>query len=475
MRQRRAPLTATLVSLALLVAACGGGDDARAPAGTSPGTDATTSSPAGPDLSDDVTLATEGYIWGYPLVVTMRTMQRLGQLTGVNRLLWGEQLAGPSTRLIVAPNRDTIYSIAVLDLRGEPMALTVPEITDRYYTYQFLDAWTESFAYVGTRATGGGAGTWVVTPPGWEGELPDGAQRIESATPQVFLLGRYLVDDEADIANVLAYRDQVRLEPLSTLTGATPAPAAPPLEPPVGSAQEVSRAGIAFWDELGHALAVNPPATDRQRALLAELERLGVGPGREPSTEVTDPEVLEALAEGVTRGDATIEEAAEGVSDQVNGWRVNLDVGRYGDDLRLRAAVAHIGWGANVPEEAVYPVSRADVDGVAYSGANRYLLHFDAGQLPPVDAFWSLSMYGEDNFFAENVAGRYAIGDRTQGLRYNDDGSLDLFLQHDPPAGNESNWLPAPQGEFNLMLRFYLPQEEILTGAYEIPPVEQVG
>ena len=156
---------------------------------------------------------------GYPLVVSTRTFQRLAGLFGVNSLLWQSSLAGPKSRIIVAPNRDTLYSVAVLNIRSEPMVLTLPAVTDRYYTYQLLDAWTESFAYIGTRATKGRAGTWVITPPGWKGEVPEGTEQIEATTPQVLLLGRYLVDDEADIANVTAISRTSKLEPLSSYAG----------------------------------------------------------------------------------------------------------------------------------------------------------------------------------------------------------------------------------------------------------------
>ena len=197
MRARRATALLVAALLAIGAAACSGDDDGGGPAGGRDTTD------EGTPMTDVDRLA-EAYVAGEPLLTTMRTLQRFGGLIGVNRLFWQQNLTGPSNRIVVAPNRDTLYSIAVLDLRSGPMALTLPEVTDRYFTYQFLDAWTESFAYVGTRATGGEAGTWVVTPPGWEGELPDGARELASSTPLVFLLGRFLVDDAADVANVTA-------------------------------------------------------------------------------------------------------------------------------------------------------------------------------------------------------------------------------------------------------------------------------
>jgi Protein of unknown function (DUF1254) len=292
----------------------------------------------------DVELATRTYVAGYPPVVSVRTLQRLGGLVGVNRLFWQNDLAGPQSRTIVAPNRDTVYSIAVLDLRAEPMVLTLPEVTDRYFTYQFLGAWTESFAYVGTRATRGRAGTWVINPPGWDGELPAGADRIEATTPQVFLLGRFLVDDQADIANVTAISRQTSLRPLSALTGAPAAPPPPPLGEPLGTPQDIP-ADASFFDELGDALAVNPPTTAAQRELFARAEALGIGPDAHPTdaTRSTDgesggPDEPGVLDEGAATGYEQIVDEAMAIGRTADGWSANLHIGRYGDDMLLRAA-----------------------------------------------------------------------------------------------------------------------------------------
>jgi hypothetical protein len=191
--------------------------------------------------TDDVARLADAYVTGYPLVVSTRTFHGLGGRLGVNRLFWQPTLSGPEHRAIVAPNRDTLYAIALLDLRAGPLVLTLPEVTDRYHSFQLLDAWTESFAYLGTRATGGRAGTWAITPPGWDGAVPPGIDHIDATTPQMFLLGRYLVDDEADIANVLAIRGRARLEPLGPDPGpsASPASPAPVIDRQVGTPQTV--------------------------------------------------------------------------------------------------------------------------------------------------------------------------------------------------------------------------------------------
>jgi hypothetical protein len=443
---------AVAVSLLALSACAEGDDDGDVGASGPTSVPAATTDDTVPALpEDEVELAAEAYAAGYPLVVSTRTMQRLGGLLGVNQLTWQSELAGPQSRVIVAPNRDTLYSVAVLDLRAGPLVLTLPEVSDRYYTYQFLDAWTESFAYVGTRATGGRAGTWVIAGPDWEGDVPPDAELITATTPQVFLLGRYLVDDEADVAGVMAIRDQSSLVPLA---GSATGPL-PPLGEPAGPAQDIPT-DATFFTELDAALAVNPPTTDYQREVF------------DAALDLPD----HVLDEGATEGAERLREAALGRTDEARGFNANLDVGRYGDDLALRALVARIGWGANVPEEAVYPLARTDTEGDVLDGARTYRITFPADGLPPVEAFWSLSAYGGDMFFAPHPSGRYTIGDRTPGLVYGADGSLEIVLAHEDPGDPSTNWLPVPEGPFVLMLRLYLPTDEVLDGTYTYPDIE---
>jgi hypothetical protein len=346
--------------------------------------------------------------------------------------------------------------------------LTVPEIRDRYHTFQLLDAWTESFAYLGTRATGGEGGTWLLAPPGWSGTLPAGAARIDVPTPQAFLLGRVLVNDDADVTNATALTAQLTIAPLDAT-----APATPPLGAAPGPPAETGDDGLAFWDELGDALAIDPPTTDAQRALQGRLAALGVGPGRHPSGEVSDRKIRGALQAGIARGQEHIQQIIDGTS-TVNGWRFRTDIGTYGDDLDTRAAIARNGWGANVPAEAVYPSAVVDSNGATLDGTNQYRVRFAADALPPVHAFWSLTLYGPDRFFVENPLHRYALGDRS-GLAHGPDGSLDLYIGSEPPSGPQANWLPAPPGEFSLMLRLYLPDATVLDGRWVPPAIERLG
>jgi hypothetical protein len=422
-------------------------------------------------VAPTASLASDAFVWGYPLVVTQRTLQTFAALIQTNNLVNQAALTSASTRLIVAPNQDTLYSVAVVDLRSEPQVLTVPDVHDRYWTYQFLDAWTNSFHYLGTRATNGNGGTFVITPPGYSGPVPAGSTAIAAPTPTMFLLGRFLVRDAADAGNVAAL---VRtLAPLHTVTGDSAPPSPPPLGTAPGRPQDVGNDGASFFDELGDVLAVNPPASNFDRAELNRLAPLGIGSGRHPAAEARDGALLSVLEAGIADGLQRIADAGTRTSRVTNGWTTRLDIGVYDDDPLTRAAVAKFGWGANVPEEAVYPVSTASTDGTPYTGQNDYVMHFDSDNLPPIDAaqgFWSLTLYGPDMFFVENSIQRYAIGDRTAGLTRNADGSLDLFIQNTPPP-ETGNWLPAPTGNFVLMLRLYLPEAPVLDGTYAYPAV----
>jgi hypothetical protein len=449
-----------LVGGVLVLSACSGSSGGAAPTRTDGGADAGLPTPAA-----------KAFVWGYPLVVTRRTLQTLGALVGTNSLYDQTAPSGVATRTIVSPNVDTLYSVAVLDLRSEPMVLTVPDVTDRYWTYQFLDAWTDSFFYVGTRATAGKGGTFVITPPGWSGTVPAGAQRVASPTPQAFLLGRYLYRDATDVANVVALSRT--LVGLHTLTGAT-SPAPPPaLGSPPGTPQQVGSDGAPFFDELGDTLSIDGPASTADMAALAGFASLGIGPGLHPAARAiaaSDTTSLDALAAGVKQGMAEMAAEESMTSGKGSAWTVRLDVGTYTDPL-VRAAIAQVAWGANVPAEAVYALSAIDSAGNPYSGAKRYVVHFAQPPAVGVQGFWSLTMYGPDRFFVANSLDRYAVGDRTAGFVTSADGSFDVYVQNTSPAGHEANWLPAPSGAFQMILRLYLPQAPVLAGTYTYPTV----
>jgi hypothetical protein len=412
-------------------------------------------SKAAPAPADPAEAARQAFFAGYPLVVTTRTLQTFAGLVGVNRLYVAAKLSDPSSQYVVAPNRDTVYAIAVLDLRAGPQIVTLPAIPDRYHVLQFLDAWMGAFALLGTRASQGRGGRWAVVPPGWEGTLPAGVERLDCPTNQAFLLGRIRAVDDADAAAASAIGRRVRLVPLDPS-----APAVPAMPQPAGKPQAIADAGAAYWDELDAALAINPAVTADQRAALRALP---ADPG--------------ARSQGLEDGLAALAGAKGAGTRTVNGWNVNLGLGRSDDHQTLeeRAVVARWFWGPVPAEEAVYPRAVGDADGRSLDGAHRYRVRFPAGGLPPVDGFWSLTVYGPDMFLVANDAGRYSISGDTPGLVTSADGSVDVHLGATPPPEGPANWLPTPTGPFNVIMRLYLPRRPILDGTYDYPPLTREG
>jgi hypothetical protein len=420
-------------------------------------------------------LADEAALWGYPLVVSMRIFQALAERAGVNSLFWQTTLVPPEEKVIVSPDRDTVHVMAVLDLRSEPMALTVPAILDLHYSFQFLSAWTDAFAYVGSRATGAQAGTWVVVPPGWSGVLPEGARRLDSPTPQLLLFGQFPAQTDGDLERVHAMQPHVHLQPLSALIGVVPPVPPPALAPPAGPASTALGAGLNFYDELCDALVVNPPPPGLHAERLASYAALGIAPGARPSAAASTQEALgqeAALLAGLAQLAAALAYPSA-LSASRGPWRFSLDVGVYDEHaLLLRAVTAHTLWGAHVPEETIYARATQWPSGQPLSGAIPMLVHFAPGQLPPVDAFWSLTLYGPDMFLVPNSADRYGFTGNTPGLVFGADGSLDIVVQHEKPATPTLNWLPAPIGPYQLVLRFSRPQAAMLADGWPYPSIE---
>lgn len=411
-----------------------------------------TSAPSAPDPVD---VAADAYVYGAAPVTLARTRANMTCLLPVNELFNQAQLSGPDSRTVVAPNVDTLYSIAWLDLRAGPVLLTHPDMGERYFGFQFLDMYTNVFANVGTRETGPAAAARLIAPPGWSGQAPPGAAVVESPTWDAWMIGRTLVESEADLPAARAAQQQYSMRVLGPVVAGAPPPLPPNDCGDNPAPQALVASGPEYFDELSAILAANPPPP-ADRPLLDRIAALGVTPGATPSGG--SPETVDVLAAGMTRGDRQIT-AATDTGDRV--WRSLPDAGRYGTDYLQRAVVARIGLGANVPEESAYAVAREASDGGPLRGERGYRLHFPADGLPPVDrrGFWSVTMYGPDMFLVPNVLGRYAIGDRTPGLTRNPDGSLDVWLAAAEPATGTSNWLPAPEGEFVVMLRSYLPTD----------------
>ncbi len=414
-------------------------------------------------------IAAEAYIYGLAPLDEQRVISRFP----TNHLISITELSTPAERLVPLPNVDTLYTTARLDLSGGPLLVHVPEERGRYYTLQLIDAYTNTFGYIGRRVTGTRPGTYAIIGPGWHGVLPSGVRAIHAPTPVVWLLGRTLLDGVADLPAVHAIQ---RGYTLSSLARATLSPIFLPRSPLM---PEPLPPGLGFLDAMGTVLAQNPPPAS-ERALMARFASVGIGPARSPSTEPLSAAVRRGLLEGLTDGRRQLERysgrLALSTERRTGGWLVPpKGIGAYGHDYLLRAYVAENALGANVPAEAMYPLTSVDHTFAPLSGRRRYLLRFGPGQLPPVNAFWSLTMYSQDLFLYANPLQRYAIGDRTRGLHFGRDGSLTILLAHSAPGRLRSNWLPAPAGRFTLVLRLYQPRPSVLRGRWPLPIISRVG
>jgi hypothetical protein len=422
-----------------------------------------------PDLQ---TAGEQAYLFAYPLVLVEAT--RRATPGPSNQFTHLAQFPDDKFRLVVLPNTDTLYSSAPLDLSKEPVLLHVPDTHGRYYVMQVMDGWTETVSAPGKRTTGTGEGWFAIVGPGWNGKLPDRAKRIDCPTNMAWLLGRTQTDTAADYSSVHALQQQYLLMPLglypagpktAPATSAPPAPSRPPVPPPRAVAAMTT---AEFFTLFAQLLAANPPhAADAP--MVKQLAALGVEAGKPFSADRLGP----AFEQGVTRAKEMLESLVQrrGTPGAVGktGWSALRTTSRYGTNYAARAAMARIALGINPPEDAVYLACARDATGAPLEGARQYVMHFAKGQFPPVQAFWSVTMYDEAGYFTANPLNRYALGDRDR-LKYNADGSLDLYVQHESPGPEqEGNWVPAPAERFNLALRLYWPKESVLKGAW-VPP-----
>jgi hypothetical protein len=438
-----------------------------------------------PELVD---LAAEAYVYGYPLIDNLDEIQKALDGTGVvpvggwNTLAPARRLLGPETRF-VSPNNDTLYLMAFCDVGAGPLVLRVPDSAGRYYVLQLVDAWTNNFAYIGRRATGTAEAEFLLAPAGYAGPAPSGTSVIEAPSDVFVIVGRIQVDGDDDLPAVHELQDAFVLSPLE---GTSPVAARlPPPDPGVGG-------DFLWWERFRVALVAFPPP-DADAALLTAASRLGLTDRVSPFVR---PEAAlgEALTEGEERGRATIEKLAGRSPDAVNGWSSALHLFDYNLDrcgpgtidspewkiadrtraYATRALAARAGLWGNHGYEANYAFAWQDENGDDLDGSRAYELTL--APPPPVDAFWSLTMYDVPDFhLVANAIDRYAIGDRTPGLRHGDDGSVTLVMSRDSPGEDrESNWLPAPDGRFRPILRMYQPRNEILDGTYVLPAIRRV-
>jgi hypothetical protein len=429
----------------------------------------------------------EAYHYLYPLI-TMEISRRImtnsapGAKPGMGPMNAFHHLrAFPPAdfREVVRPNFDTLYSSAWLDLTQEPMIVSAPDTSDRYYLLPMLDMWTDVFAVPGKRTSGTEAGHFGVVPKGWSSALPDGVQRIESPTPYVWMVGRTQTNGVSDYEAVHQVQDGYRITPLSQW-GQTVQPLAAAIDPTVDMKTppltQVNTMPAAQYFSYGAELMKHNPPHLTDWSIIARLKRIGLVPGQSFNFDQAASQVQAGLERAAVNGLKLMYNKLPTLARVVNGWQMNTDsMGVYGNFYLKRAIVAMVGLGANQPEDAVYPLNVGDADGYPLDGAHQYVLHFNQDELPPVDAFWSVTMYDADGFQVANSLNRFAIGDR-DALTYNSDGSLDIYIQHESPSTDKvSNWLPSPaQGTLGLTMRLYAPKAQVLDGRWVPPAIKQV-
>ncbi|WP_013323775.1 DUF1254 domain-containing protein [Gloeothece verrucosa] len=432
-------------------------------------------------------LGVEAYIYGYPLVLMEVSKALLtsvatpeGMKAPINQFAHLRAFPDASFTAVVSPNSDTLYSSAWLDLSNEPMILSVPDTAGRYYLMPMLDAWTNVFASPGKRTTGTGKGDFAIVAPGWTGELPEGVQKIPSPTSLVWIIGRTQTNAKADYEAVNAIQNQYQLTPLSQWGKPYQPPTSVPVAkgidlqtPPVEQVKNLDAA--TFFKQMSSLMKNNPPAPE-DLEMVEKLAKIGIVPGEDFELQSLTPSVIKGLSRSVQAAHEQVVAAGSSPKAEVkNNWLMTYNLGSYGTNYLHRAGVAWVGLGANLPEDAIYPLTRVDEAGNPLTGENRYVIHFECDQIPPVNAFWSITMYNNQQFFVDNPLDRYAIGDRDH-LTYNQDGSLDIYIQHSSPGKDQqSNWLPSPQDDFNLILRLYWPKAPVLNKLWSPPPVRRIS
>lgn len=433
-------------------------------------------------------IAVEAYVYFYPLLsmeVTRLQMSNIeaGKEFGKGPMnMFHHMPAYPPAdmKVVVRPNFDTLYSSAWLDLTREPVIISAPDTGGRYYLLPMLDMWSDVFASPGWRTTGTKAGHFLIAPPGWPGRAPEGVERIDAPTPYVWIIGRTKTDGPPDYEAVHAVQAGYTVTPLS-LWGqeSVPAPTVtidPSVDmktPPKVLVDTMSAEN--YFTRALELLKVNPPHKTDQ-PILARMKRLGLEAGKSLDYASLDPMVRQALDESVEDAQKLMKWKTASLARVANGWSMNTDtMGVYGNYYLKRAIVAQVGLGANLPEDAIYPLNLADNGGQPLNGQHRYVIHFDKANLPPVNGFWSITLYDQDGFQVANDLNRFAVSS-WMPFNYNRDGSLDLYIQHDPPGKeNEANWLPAPQGPFGLTMRLYAPKPDALTGKWNPPVVQKTA
>jgi hypothetical protein len=428
-------------------------------------------------------IAVDAYVYFYPLVSMDITRKQSTNIEAgkefakgpMNMFVSVPEYPPADLKVVVRVNFDTLYSIAWLDLTREAQVVSAPDTDGRYYLLPMLDMWTDVFASPGWRTTGTKAGNFLVTPPGWKGTVPLGMTHLPAPTPYIWVIGRTKTDGAADYPAVHKIQAGYKVTPLSGW-GKPPAPVAVKIDPTVDmktppKTQVDTMPADKYFAYAAELLKLHPPHSTDQ-PIVARMKKIGIEPGKTFDFNKLDPIAKTAIEGAPAEAQALMTWKLATLARVANGWSMNTDtMGVYGNYYLKRAIITQQGLGANLPEDAIYPLNLADESGKPLDGANKYTIHFDKGTTPPVNAFWSITLYDSEGFQVANVLNRFAVSSYMP-FKTNADGSLDLYFQNESPGKDkEANWLPAPKGAFNLTMRLYGPQSDALTGKWNPPPV----
>ena len=438
--------------------------------------------------------ALDAYIYGYSLITTEVTRVQMSNVPALNgmhapmgQFINVKRYPPADYRGVSAPNADTLYSLAWVDLGAEPMVFSHPDMGDRYFLFPTYSLWMPVLESPGARTTGGKAANFLLTGPGWSGEVPAGMKEIKSPTRYLLILGRtYANGTDADYAAVNALQEQYKLVPLSSF-GKPFTFKAPPIDPKPGFSMTdkpqtviLNMSAEEYFTRMAQLMGSVAPPAPEDTEIVSRMAQIGIVPGQPFDAAKLSPAARDSLRDLPRRALAVIAAGRSSLGSEVNGWTMTKGLGRYGTDYMKRAMVAAFGWPANLEEDAVYPYTTVDSEGRVLSGANKYTLTFAPGQTPPVNGFWSITMYEIDQgwWFVPNALNKFTVSKRNN-LKTNPDGSTTLYFQRESPgADKESNWLPAPAGEFIPMLRMYWPKPgapSILNGTWAPPWVQRVS
>lgn len=422
-------------------------------------------------------IASAAYIYAYPLVlmeVTRRVATnvdtpRADGRAPMNQFAHMREFVKASSQA-VRPNTDTLYSLMWFNVADEPLIISVPDSGGRYYLLPMMDLWTEVFASPGKRTTGTAAQTLAIVGPEWEGALPPDILEFKSATALGWVIGRTQINGKADLEEAHRFQAGMIAAPLSR-SGAGAVASVDPSQDISAPAEQVDRMDAGhFFALFAELMKKNPPHAG-DATIIDRMRHLGIVPGQSFNLSSSPRYIRAALEAAPQMARGQVLQHARNLGTLANGWRISVDLGNYGTDYACRAAVARSGIGANLPADTIYPYAMTDEGGVPLSSESRYTICFEKGQTPPVKAFWSLALYQRTSL-AENPIDRHSIGDRDP-LAFSSDGSLTIYVQREDPGGSRTaNWLPAPaNGRFNLTLRLYWPEMEVLAGGWRPPPV----